>query len=106
MFELQSFMRKDDLIAQYSKDWSRYNPRTNIAREGLCVINEKGSVGPGPALDSLKQYNAEHGSQWNESDFNKPTDLYRNSTALQELLQGLRYLFFLDSMTNIVSEKN
>ena len=40
-------------------------------------------------LDSLKQYNAEHGSQWNESDFNKPTDLYRNSTALQELLQDI-----------------
>ncbi len=84
---LDSSVKKD--LAQYSKDWSRYNPRTNIAREGLCVINEKGSVGPGPALDSLKQYNAEHGTQWNESDFNKPTDLYRNSTALQELLQDI-----------------
>ena len=47
---LDSSVKKD--LAQYSKDWSRYNPRTNIAREGLCVINEKGSVGPGPALDS------------------------------------------------------
>tara|TARA_B100001287_G_scaffold153681_1_gene129302 strand:- start:1305 stop:1946 length:642 start_codon:yes stop_codon:yes gene_type:complete len=76
---------KQDL-QKYKDKWSIYNPRRNIKREGLCVLNERGEVGPGPALDSLKQYNKENNTNWNETDFNKPTDLYHSSKALQSLL--------------------
>lgn len=79
---------KDDL-QRYANRWATYNPRTNIPREGLCVINERGEVGPGPALDSLKQYNQQHGTRWNETDFNLATDLYHSSEALQELLSDI-----------------
>ena len=47
---------KQDLIV-FKDRWAKYNPRDNIPRDGLCVINERGETGPGPALDSLKQYN-------------------------------------------------
>ena len=79
---------KQDLIA-FKDRWAKYNPRDNIPRDGLCVINERGETGPGPALDSLKQYNKLNNTNWGESDFNKPTELYHQSTALQELLSDI-----------------
>ena len=78
----------DDLKI-FDDSWSDYNPRTKIFRKGLCVLNETGHVGPGPALDSLKQYNMEHGTNWNETDFNKPTELYQSSVCLQNFLSKI-----------------
>ena len=48
-------------LKDFEDKWSQYNPRkSHIAREGLCVFNYEGRCGPGPALDSLKEYNRIH----------------------------------------------
>lgn len=74
-------------LKKFDDKWSQYNPRKpNIKRQGLCVLNERGKTGPGPALDSLKELNSENNILWNESDFDKPTELYYESNALQNLL--------------------
>ena len=75
---------------EYFKDiWSRYNPRKNIERYGLCVLNDKGKVGPGPALDSLWEYNNENNTHINETDCNVPTELYMYSKELQDKLEDI-----------------
>lgn len=80
-------IKKD--LEKFKNNWAPYNPRTTIPRQGLCVLNEKGKVGPGPALDSLNQYNLENNTNWNESDFNLPTELYQQSKNLQNLLDEI-----------------
>lgn len=89
-FPLQKTVSVDQLMQdlEHFKDkWSPYNPRKNwIPRDGLCVLNERGECGPGPALDSLREYNKEHGTSFDEYDFNKPTELYHHSNQLQKLL--------------------
>lgn len=78
---------KDDLN-KFDNQWSQYNPRKPyIQRQGLCVINEKGSCGPGPALDSLIEYNKENNLKLSDHDFNKPTELYYSSNALQHMFK-------------------
>lgn len=77
---------KNDL-KKFDNLWSQYNPRKpHIQRQGLCVINERGSCGPGPALDSLFEYNKENNVKLTDHDFNKPTELYYSSRALQNML--------------------
>ena len=68
--------------------WSRYNPRKNIERYGLCVLNDKGMLGPGPALDSLWEYNNENGTSINETDCNIPTELYTDTTKEHTLFNA------------------
>jgi len=74
-------------IKDFAGTWSQYNPRKEwIRRSGLCIINERGIAGPGPALDSLGEYNIEHGTEFSESDFNIPTDVYHASEELQRVI--------------------
>ena len=69
----------------FSDKWSQYNSnKPHIAREGLCVINERGQVGPGPALESLYEWNRKHNTSYSELDFNIPTELYHHSDELQK----------------------
>ena len=74
-------------LEPFEDKWSKYNPRKDwIGRDGLCVVNESGKCGPGPALDSLGEWNKEHGTTLKEPDFNVPTDLYKSSSELQRVL--------------------
>jgi len=74
-------------VTPHNDKWSQYNPRKDwIKRDGLCVLNERGKCGPGPALDSLRQYNREHETTWHEDDFNVPTELYNTSSELQRVM--------------------
>jgi hypothetical protein len=74
-------------VTPHNDKWSQYNPHKDwIKRDGLCVLNERGKCGPGPALDSLRQYNREHGTTWHEDDFNVPTELYNTSSELQRVM--------------------
>lgn len=69
----------------FRDSWSQYNSnKPHIAREGLCVINERGKVGPGPALESLYEWNRKHNTNYSEIDFNIPTELYHHSVELQK----------------------
>ena len=77
-------------LEPFEDKWSKYNPRKDwIGRDGLCVINETGKVGPGPALDSLNQWNTDHGTHLKEADFNVPTDLYKSSSELQRVMKPM-----------------
>jgi len=77
-------------LESFEDKWSKYNPRKDwIKRDGLCVINETGKCGPGPALDSLGEWNKEHGTSLQELDFNVPTDLYNSSSELQRVMEPM-----------------
>lgn len=77
-------------LEDFSDKWSPYNPRKSwINREGLCILNERGECGPGPALDSLGEYNLENGTNYTELDFNKPTEFYHHSKALQDMMKDM-----------------
>jgi hypothetical protein len=77
-------------LEDFESKWSHYNPKKeHIPREGLCVFNYSGKCGPGPALDSLKEYNLIHNTNIGESDCNKPTELFWQSKELQEFFEPL-----------------
>ena len=74
-------------LEPFKNKWAKYNPRKDwIKRDGLCILNERGECGPGPALDSLGEWNKEHKTHWREPDFNVPTELYKSSSELQRVL--------------------
>ena len=86
---IDNSIKKD--LSRFDHKFTKYNPRTDIPRQGLCVLNERGQTGPGPALDSLKQYNKENNTNWGETDFNIPTEIYNESIAIQHLLDGIKH---------------
>ena len=96
-FELKTHLRNNnenmhDIIEDlksFNNKWSQYNPRKEINRQGLCVLNDTGVVGPGPALDSLYEYNKEHYTNITETDCNKPTELFYKSKFLQACLSDM-----------------
>lgn len=92
-YELNYFLDTSKILRtlkSFDRKWSQYNPRkSHIAREGLCVFNYEGRCGPGPALDSLKEYNRIHKTNVGESDCNKPTELYWESQELQNFFQPI-----------------
>jgi len=73
-------------LESFDDKWSAYNPRKEINRQGLCVLNNTGITGPGPAIDSLHEYNKEHACWIKETDCNKPTELFHESKSLQTCL--------------------
>ena len=83
----------EDMIGEleiYEDKWSQYNPRkSHIRRYGLCVLNSLGKIGPSPALDSIKEYNQLNNTNIQESDCNRPTELYKDSKTLQTLFQDM-----------------
>jgi len=89
-YRLNSYFDVDQLLHDldgFKDKWSKYNPRKDwIKRDGLCVVNESGKCGPGPALDSLGEYNRENGTSLTELDFNVPTELYKSSSELQRVV--------------------
>ena len=82
----------DNLLEElepFEDQWSQYNNFKKINREGLCVINERGKVGPGPALESIREYNKKYNTKYTEFDFNKPTELYHSSLELQKAFRDI-----------------
>lgn len=74
----------------FEDEWTQYNPKKEwINRQGLCILNERGAVGPGPALDSILEYNQIHGTKWTEFDFNKPTEVYKNSEEIRKVMKDI-----------------
>ena len=59
-----------DKLQSFDNDWTQYNPRKlPNNRHGLSITNLDGKLGAGPDLDSLIQYNKEHGTTIRELDF-------------------------------------
>lgn len=79
-----------DDLDDFEDKWSHYNPRKSwVARDGLCILNNTGKCGPGPALDSLNEYNIENKTNLTEFDFNVPTDFYYHSKTLQNMMEDM-----------------
>lgn len=65
-------------------EWQKYNPRKDVNRWGLSVTSTDGTFN-GIDLDSLSEYNKEHGTTWGEKDFNVPTPVLNDQ--IKELLE-------------------
>ena len=76
-----------DEIKEYK--FSKYNPRTNIERYGLSITSLDGELG-GIDLDSFKQYNEEHNTNYTERQFNKFTKVYEDSPEIQKLVKPFK----------------
>ena len=71
-------------IKPYGDDWKQYNPRKfGFNRFGLSLTSLDGGMSGIPDLDSLLEYNAINGTDYNEGDFRTPTELLRTSKSLQ-----------------------
>ena len=54
-------------------DYVRYNPRKDVNRWGLSLTSLDGGTNGIPDLDSLYEYNIDHGTKYTERDFVTPT---------------------------------
>ena len=73
-----------DEIKQFS--FSQYNPRKDIKRYGLSITSLDGSIN-GIDLDSIKDYNIENKTEYDELSFNKLTDVYYSSNEIQKVVK-------------------
>ena len=64
----------------------QYNPRKDIKRYGLSITSLDGSIN-GIDLDSIKDYNAENKTEYDELSFNKLTDVYYSSNEIQKVVK-------------------
>jgi hypothetical protein len=75
-FEADIFKIKEG-IDKFSGNWGPYNPRKSISRDGLSLVNLDGTMGAGPDLDSLFEFNKEHDTNYNELSFTTITPLFK-----------------------------
>ena len=72
-------------------EWQKYNPRKDVNRWGLSVTSSDGTFN-GIDLDSLYEYNKEHGTEYGEKDFNVPTPVLNQPLAkILEPWEGYYY---------------
>lgn len=76
-----------DDLKQFDDKWAQYNDfKPEVNRQGLCVINDSGVNGPGPAISSIHQWNRKHGTELHEEDFTVTTPVYDACIDLKNLL--------------------
>ena len=66
-----------------------YNPRKKVERFGLSITSLDGGVTGVPDLDSLKEYNKEHNTNYTEHSFNIPTPVLLHK-GLQEFVSPIK----------------
>tara|TARA_B110000305_G_scaffold230255_1_gene282205 strand:+ start:117 stop:746 length:630 start_codon:yes stop_codon:yes gene_type:complete len=77
-------------LQPFESNWSQYNVlKPWIRRQGLCVLNERGAVGPGPALNSLYEWNKQYNTDFSELDFKQPTEVYYASKQVRNVLKDI-----------------
>jgi len=67
----------------------KYNPRKNIERYGLSITSIDGSLN-GIDLDSIKEYNKENNTEYDELSFNKFTEVYNVSSEIQKIVEPFK----------------
>ena len=86
---LNSFVSPKQVLKdteQYKDYWEKYNPnKPHIPRNSLAVTSLTGGM-TSNNVSSLREHFDRTGENIEESDFNKPTDLYKNSKELSNLL--------------------
>lgn len=77
-------------LEQFDDKWTQYNEfKPFINRQGLCLLNDDGINKAGPALSSLREWNIEHGTDYDELDFNVATPVLDACTELKEVLEPI-----------------
>jgi len=76
-------------ILDNHQGWKQYNPRKRINRQGLSVTSLDGDYSGIPDLDSLREFNKEHGTNYTESDFKIRTSIVEQIPNLREILDLL-----------------
>jgi len=64
--------------------YSQYNPRKDISRYGLSITSLDGKLG-GVDLDSIKEYNKENNTNYDELSFKEFTEVYFASKEIQKI---------------------
>ena len=78
-YPLNYYLSNSSSITKKSEkkfDYVRYNPRKNIDRWGLSLTSLDGGMSGIPDLDSLKEYNRDNNTTYEETDFKIPTEAY------------------------------
>jgi len=65
--------------------YAQYNPRKNIKRNGLSITSLDGDIN-GVDLDSIREYNLENGTRYDEDSFRTFTDVYNFSKQIQNIV--------------------
>ena len=77
-----------DILSKHP-GWVQYNPRKpHIKRWGLSITSLDGGFSGFPDLDSLREFNRENATSWQEQDFNKLTSITRNIPEPLDLIQS------------------
>tara|TARA_B100001057_G_scaffold292526_1_gene292606 strand:- start:531 stop:1148 length:618 start_codon:yes stop_codon:yes gene_type:complete len=63
----------------------KYNPKKDIERYGLSITSLDGSLN-GIDLDSIKEYNKENNTNYDELSFNELTSVYYDSEEIQKIV--------------------
>ena len=64
----------------------QYNPRKDIKRYGLSITSLDGNI-DGIDLDSIKEYNQENNTQYDELSFKAFTKVYYESNEVQKIVE-------------------
>jgi hypothetical protein len=75
-------------------EYVRYNPRKPIDRWGLSITSYDGGLSGIPDLDSIGEYCVENNVSLEESDFDVPTEVYKQSKDLQNALEPFKGHFY------------
>tara|TARA_A100001015_G_C14638766_1_gene574599 strand:- start:53 stop:667 length:615 start_codon:yes stop_codon:yes gene_type:complete len=70
-------------------EYLKYNPRKDIQRYGLSITSLKGEL-DGIDLDSLKEYNKENNTNYDELSFKKFTAVYRANMEIQRIVKPFK----------------
>ena len=96
VFELRHNLYQPDRFVQWTEDnfeYVRYNPRKDVARYGLSITSLDGGVSGVPDLDSLYEYNKEHGTAYREYSFTVPTPVYENEDLKNCIQKWEKFMF-------------
>lgn len=79
-----------DEISKFDLDWKQYNPRKPINRQGLSITSFDGKLTGVPDLDSIGEYNRQHGTFLDNYSCTVPTDVYYSSNEIQNVLSPFK----------------
>ena len=95
--ELNIKMKNSEKFVDWTEEnfkYVRYNPRKPIDRWGLSITSYDGGLSGIPDLDSIGEYCVENNVSLEESDFNIPTEVYKQSRELQKILEPFKGHFY------------
>ena len=81
-------------------EYQKYNPRKDIPRYGLSITSLKGEL-DGIDLDSIKEYNKENGTNYDELSFKEFTEVYHSSSEIQKIVNPFKEHIGKVSLTNV-----